>query len=131
MRELVDLAQAMKSLRGARTQREVALRADLSAATWNRYERGKVPRWPESKTFSKMAAGLGCGEERLDAAITEATRKRYAAKSAGRAESDIAEDAAAYGTDDPLRRAARDHFHRIAEEFAELYLLAIRPHPPS
>ena len=53
-----DLASAMRELRGKRTQREVAERAQIDPATWSAYEQGiRYPRRPER--LRQIAEGLG------------------------------------------------------------------------
>lgn len=59
----MDLATALKKLRGSRTQKEVARRAELSPSTWNQYE--KARRLPKEESWPKLARGLGCSEEEL------------------------------------------------------------------
>lgn len=54
----VDLATALKKLRGSRTQKAVAEKAGLSPSTWNQYE--KARRLPKEDSWPKVARGLEC-----------------------------------------------------------------------
>lgn len=70
-----DLANAIKELRGKRTQREVAKRARIDPATWNAYEKGiRTPRRPER--LQQIAEGLGVDVAVLQNAILEQGARR-------------------------------------------------------
>lgn len=70
----IDLATALKKLRGNRTQKEVAQRADLSPSTWNQYE--KAHRLPKEESWPKLARGLGCTLEELWDEVVAAYQER-------------------------------------------------------
>ena len=70
----VDLATALKKLRGNRTQKEVARLADLSPSTWNQYE--KAHRLPKEESWPKLARGLGCSMEELWDEVVAAYQER-------------------------------------------------------
>lgn len=70
----VDLATALKKLRGNRTQKEVARRADLSPSTWNQYE--KAHRLPKEESWPKLARGLDCSMEELWDEVMAAYQER-------------------------------------------------------
>lgn len=69
-----DFATAVKRLRGRRTQKEVAARADLSPSTWNQYE--KAHRLPKEESWAKIVRGLGCSEEELCDEVVRAYQER-------------------------------------------------------
>jgi transcriptional regulator with XRE-family HTH domain len=70
----VDLATALKKLRGSRTQKEVARKAELSPSTWNQYE--KARRLPKEESWPKLARGLDCSMEELWEAVLLAYQER-------------------------------------------------------
>lgn len=70
----VDLATALKKLRGSRTQKEVARKAELSPSTWNQYE--KARRLPKEESWPKLARGLGCSVEELWDEVVTAYQER-------------------------------------------------------
>lgn len=70
----MDLATALKKLRGSRTQKEVARQAELSPSTWNQYE--KARRLPKEESWPKLARGLGCSMEELWDAVLIAYQER-------------------------------------------------------
>jgi len=70
----VDLATALKKLRGSRTQKEVARLGGLSPSTWNQYE--KARRLPKEESWPKLARGLGCSVEELWDALVAAYQER-------------------------------------------------------
>lgn len=70
----VDLATALKKLRGGRTQKEVARKAELSPSTWNQYE--KARRLPKEESWPKLARGLGCSVEELWDEVVTAYQER-------------------------------------------------------
>jgi transcriptional regulator with XRE-family HTH domain len=69
-----DVALAIRKLRGARTQKEVADLAGIDRPTWNQYEKARA--MPKSANFDKLAEGLGCTSRQLDEAIMRAWRER-------------------------------------------------------
>jgi len=77
MRDRRDLASAIKQLRGTRSQKEVAEKADIDPSTWSLYEAGKQgPRTQER--FEQIARGLGCTPERFEEVIWEHRNQRVA-----------------------------------------------------
>jgi|GEM_PF-5333082 len=70
----VDLATALKMLRGSRTQKEVARQAGLSPSTWNQYEKAK--RLPKEESWPKLARGLDCSLDDLWDQVVVAYQER-------------------------------------------------------
>jgi transcriptional regulator with XRE-family HTH domain len=70
----VDLATALKKLRGSRTQKDVARKAELSPSTWNQYE--KARRLPKEESWPKLARGLDCSMDELWDAVLVAYQER-------------------------------------------------------
>lgn len=124
---------AIKRLRGARSQTEVAKRADISRSVWNRYERGK--RLATEPARYKIARGLGCSLVELEGEIWEARRQRLAAAEA--AGSTVAEQAGAYDGEAVIGEAAaarllrevREHTQGISRHLEALVLLLLRSPP--
>lgn len=81
-----DLGKAIGSLRGPRTQSEVAKQGGVPASQWSLYESGR--RWPNDDTLAKIIKGLGCTEDiLLDELLKARARRRGVApaSTAGRA----------------------------------------------
>lgn len=67
------LGQAIRALRGERTQREVATSAGLDATTWSFYETGR--RQPGAANLEKVLKGLGVPRLELEALAWEHRRR--------------------------------------------------------
>lgn len=65
-----DIGEAMASLRGKRTQKDCARRADLERPTWNQYEKGRV--FPQPENIERIAQGLGVEVVELTEAVIRA-----------------------------------------------------------
>jgi transcriptional regulator with XRE-family HTH domain len=77
MRDPRDLASAIKQLRGGRSQKEVAEKAEIDPSTWSLYEAGeRGPRTQER--FEQIARGLGCTPARFEEVVWEHRNKRIA-----------------------------------------------------
>ncbi len=122
MFERVDLAAAIKKLRGGRTQKEVAQRAGIDETAWSLYE--NEGRQPTLKSLAKVAHGLGCTMARLEEEIWEARNRRLAEAQTLAARKDLA------GEPDPLRHQLHEHFAGIAHHVHEIMLLVKDQKPP-
>lgn len=120
MFERVDLAAAIKKLRGGRTQKEVAQRAGIDETAWSLYE--NEGRQPTLRSLEKVAYGLGCTVTRLEEEIWEARNRRLAEALAVR--KGPAEEP------DPLRHQLREHLAGIAHHVHEILLLVQDPKAP-
>lgn len=120
MFERVDLAAAIKKLRGGRTQKEVAQRAGIDETAWSLYE--NEARQPTLRSLEKVAHGLGCTVTRLEEEIWEARNRRLAEALAAR--KGPAEEP------DPLRHQLREHLAGIAQHVHEILLLVQDPKGP-
>ena len=71
----------MESLRGDRTQREVAGRARINRSSWSNYEAGR--RMPSAASWRRIARGLGCSETELDGAVLRTWEQRLVGEPGG------------------------------------------------
>lgn len=122
-----DLAEALRRLRGRRTQREVATEAGLDPTVWSLYEGGE--RWPRRTSFERLAKGLGCSPERIDEEMLLVRRRRLEDQR-WEAPGAVAEPApTAYGfdgDDDALRQEVRDHLEAVHQHLEALFGLLLR-----
>lgn len=122
-----DLAEALRRLRGRRTQREVATVAGFDATVWSLYESGE--RWPRRASFERLATGLGCTPDRLEEEMLLVRRRRLEDQRWEGADS-VAESAATpYGAetdDEALRREVRTHLDAIHDHLESLFALLLR-----
>jgi transcriptional regulator with XRE-family HTH domain len=117
----IDLAAAIKKLRGGRTQKEVANAGGIDETAWSLYESGG--RRPTARSVSKIAQGLGCTVDRLEEEVWAARKRR-------RAEEQAALPAAATPAADsrsPIRLRLREHLAGIARHVEEIFLLTQDP----
>jgi transcriptional regulator with XRE-family HTH domain len=136
MRDPRDLASAIKQLRGDRSQREVAAKAEVDPSTWSLYEAGdRGPRTQER--FEQIARGLGCTPARFEELIWEHRNKRIA-KEEGRTQS---ADATQESRDEPSASERidpesavrvritniRQELNGALQELEEVLLLAVAP----
>jgi transcriptional regulator with XRE-family HTH domain len=122
-----DLAEALRRLRGRRTQREVAAEAGLDPTVWSLYEGGE--RWPRRASFERLAKGLGCPPERIDEEMLLVRRRRLEDQRWDPA-GGVAEPAAAPygldGDDEALRREVRGHLEAVHQHLESLFGLLLR-----
>jgi transcriptional regulator with XRE-family HTH domain len=72
-----DRAEAIRRLRGGRTQKECAERAGIDPSTWSAYEKGlRQPRTQER--LDQIAKGVGCTPDRLEEVTWECRNERLA-----------------------------------------------------
>ena len=117
MFEPQDLGQAIKKIRGARTQKEVAAVAKISASSWSLYESGD--RAPRKGMLLRIAKGLGASLKELE---DEAWRQRN-----GRLRGEP-RPAPVSGMDRDMRaRTVEEHTKAIADHLNKLFLLMIEP----
>ena len=65
------LSRTLKSLRGTRTQKEVAQTANIPTSTWCKIEQGR--QLPRDSTFTRIAVALDCSVPDLERIISENT----------------------------------------------------------
>lgn len=112
-----DLARAIKRLRGARTQRELAEKAGIDPSTWSEYEKGnRLPRSQER--LEQIAKVLGCTFDRLEEVAWECRNERLREE----AKEKVA-GAAQSLPPDPLDHAIEARLAVIHQEFKEVLLL--------
>ena len=63
------LSRTLKSLRGTRTQKEVAEAASIPTSTWCKIEQGR--QLPRDTTFARIAVALDCAVADLERIISE------------------------------------------------------------
>lgn len=122
-----DLAEALRRLRGRRTQREVAAAAGFDATVWSLYESGE--RWPRRSSFERLAAGLGCTADRLEEEMLLVRRRRLEDQRWEHADTVAESPPAAYGAesdDDVLRREVRVHLDAIHDHLESLFAVLLR-----
>lgn len=76
MLEPDDVATAIKEIRGARKQKQVAARAGINASTWSRYEQGHQMPAPDS--WGRIVSGLECTPYEFARALAGAMLTRLA-----------------------------------------------------
>jgi transcriptional regulator with XRE-family HTH domain len=81
-----ELGEAMASLRGRRSQRQVSRAAGVSPASWSQYELGR--RRPRAGNLAKILKGLGCTREQLEGAVWRVRVRRLRELGEGLAEED-------------------------------------------
>lgn len=122
-----DLAEALRRLRGRRTQREVAAEAGLDATVWSLYESGE--RWPRRSSFERLARGLGCTPERIEEEMLLVRRRRLEDQR-WEPPGTISESAATpYGgesDDDALRLEVRSHLEAVHQHLEALFALLLK-----
>ncbi len=70
------LTRTLKTLRGGRTQKEIADAADIPISTWCKIEQGRhIPREP---TYARIAAAFGLTASELDEQVSAAVLGDYA-----------------------------------------------------
>jgi transcriptional regulator with XRE-family HTH domain len=117
MFEPQDLGRAIKKIRGARTQKEVAAVAKISASSWSLYESGD--RAPRKGMLLRIAKGLGASLKELE---DEAWRQRNS-----RLHSE-ARPAPVSGIDrDTRARTVEEHTKAIADHLTKLFQLVLEP----
>lgn len=128
-----DLATAIKNLRGERTQREMAEKANIDPSTWSAYEKGK--RLPRSRhRLEKIAQVLGCGLDRLEEVAWQCRNERLRRETERKAVVEASSlppgltstEAAA----DPLEHAIEARLTTIHQELKEVLLLVADPKRP-
>ncbi len=62
-------SKTLKSLRGPRTQRELAAAAGMPTSTWSKIEQGR--QLPRDETFAKIAGALGYTVPMLERIVSE------------------------------------------------------------
>lgn len=117
MFEPQDLGRAIKKIRGARTQKEVAAVAKISASSWSLYESGD--RTPRKGMLLRIAKGLGASPKELE---DEAWRQRN-----GRLHSDSRPSPQSRIDRDTRARTAEEHAKAIADHLYKLVQLAFEP----
>lgn len=74
MSKTPEFGNAIRRLRGDRSQAEIAKRAGIDPSLWSSYEKGRhYPRTRER--FEQIAKGLGCTYDRLREVESEERRK--------------------------------------------------------
>lgn len=117
MFEPQDLGRAIKKIRGARTQKEVAAVAKISASSWSLYESGD--RSPRKGMLLRIAKGLGASLKELE---DEAWRQRN-----GRLQSESRPSPQSSIDRDTRARTAEEHAKAIADHLYKLFQLAFEP----
>lgn len=74
MLEARDVGRAIERLRGDRSQREVARRAQINRSSWSLYESGR--RMPDPRSWPKIARGLDLSAQQLDVAVAREWLRR-------------------------------------------------------
>ena len=74
MLEARDVGRAIERLRGDRSQREVARRAQINRSSWSLYESGR--RMPDPRSWPKIARGLDLTAQQLDLAVAREWLRR-------------------------------------------------------
>jgi transcriptional regulator with XRE-family HTH domain len=136
MRDRRDLASAIKQLRGDRSQKEVAAKAEIDQSTWSLYEAGE--REPRTQTrFEQIARGLGCTPERFEEVIWE-HRNRRIEREEGRPQAldpiqEPGDEPSSPGRIDPESAVRvritniRQELNGALEELEEVLLLVVAP----
>jgi transcriptional regulator with XRE-family HTH domain len=74
MLEARDVGRAIERLRGDRSQREVARRAQINRSSWSLYESGR--RMPDTRSWPKIARGLDTTPQQFDVAVAREWLRR-------------------------------------------------------
>lgn len=126
-----DLASAIRELRGKRTQREVAERAQIDPATWSAYEQGtRYPRRPER--LRQIAEGLGVNFLDLQNAILQQSVFRLSKEQSREmpSESPNCTTALQIPTDvNEVRRLVEEQVAELSRHLTKLILLLIEGRP--
>lgn len=72
--EADDLGEAIRDLRGSRSQKQVARRAGICPAAWSLYESGR--RRPREETLAKIVRSLGCTRLDFETRVWQFRRRR-------------------------------------------------------
>lgn len=125
-----DLAEALRRLRGRRTQREVASAAGFDATVWSLYEGAE--RWPRRGSFERLAMGLGVTPDRLEEEMLLVRRRRLEDQrweGAGEVAEAAPTPYAAETDDEALRREVRTHLEAVHKHLEALFALLLRRSP--
>lgn len=123
-----DLAEAIRRLRGGRTQKEVADRAGIDPSTWSAYEKGlRRPR--RQDRLEQIAYGLSCTLDRLEEVAWECRTQRLA--KGGRMETAAEQESPHTNSLSlsaaPLEQAIEARLTTIHQELKEVLLLVADP----
>lgn len=116
-----DLGAAIRELRGSRQQKDLASRADVTPATWSRWENGHQA--PNKESFAKIAQALDCTSEQLAEKAWQSRRWRLRRESAVERTAPPAGEAEPPTESDPFRKELRRRLGRVFKEVEELFLL--------
>jgi transcriptional regulator with XRE-family HTH domain len=127
-----DFANALKQLRGGRTQREVAKKAHIDPGSWSAYEKGiRFPRRPER--LQQIAEGLGVHILDLQNAIMEQSVLRMMNQEPSKARS-----ASRQGTEPPrstrsvneIRTLFEEHLRELSRILLDMLVLLVEGRSP-
>jgi transcriptional regulator with XRE-family HTH domain len=124
MMDSKDRGNAIKKLRGPRTQREMAAKACIDPSTWSAYEKGRPPRTQER--LELITRALGCTLDRLDEVTWECRTERIRGEVEGRSVVEAQSpppDLTSQEAADPLEHAIEARLTTIHQEWKEVLLL--------
>ena len=122
-----DRAEAIRRLRGERTQKECAERAGIDPSTWSAYEKGqRQPRTQER--LDQIAKGVGCTPDRLEEVTWECRNERLAEERAEAAEEQEDSRTTVLSLSAaPLEQAIEARLTTIHQELKKVLLLVADP----
>jgi transcriptional regulator with XRE-family HTH domain len=121
-----DLAEAIKRLRGGRSQKEVAEKAGIDPSTWSAYEQGERPPRTRER-FEQIARGLGCTPDLLEEVAWECRTQRLEKGERMEATKEREGPRADSLSAAPLEQAIEARLTTIHQELKEVLLLVADP----